>query len=87
MPGKRRFQLAPRIGVLIPPWQGGHDVLMNDLREKLAKLREDVWECELMSSRAHDPEHRAMLSELAAKLRQMIDDVEAAIARIAGEPD
>jgi hypothetical protein len=57
---------------------------MDELREKLAKLREDARECDLMSMQALDPEHREMLSDLAAKLRQMIEDIEDAIARITG---
>ena len=72
-----------RVSLLVP--QRGQTCEMDELREKLARLREDAMECDRMSEQALDPDHRDMLGHLAASLRQMIEDVEEAIARIAGE--
>ena len=45
---------------------GNEAIPMNELREQLARLREDAALCEAMSSEATDPDHRQMLARLAA---------------------
>jgi hypothetical protein len=48
-------------------------------------LREDTAQCDFVSSDATDPDHRQMLAHLAARLRTMIEDVEAAVIKITGD--
>jgi hypothetical protein len=60
---------------------------MDELREQLARLREDAALCEAMSSEATDPDHRQMLARLAARLLTMIEAVEAEIVKITGGPE
>lgn len=58
---------------------------MQDLRDKLEKLRADAEDCTLISRLATDKAKRDVFSHLAAQMHGMIAEVEAAIAaRIAG---
>ena len=53
---------------------------MNDLREKLEKLRADAEDCTLISRLVTDKAKRELFASLAAQLRGMIAEVETAIA-------
>lgn len=55
---------------------------MEDLRKQLEQLREEAEDCDVLSERTLDPEHREMLGRLSAKLHQMIDAIEAAISEL-----
>ena len=58
---------------------------MKDLREKLEKLRADAEDCTLISRLATDKAKRDLFAGMAAQIRQMIAELEAAIeARVAG---
>jgi len=60
-------------------------MLMKELRDKLEKLRADAEDCTLISRLATDKAKRELFARLAAQIRQMIAELEAAIeARIAG---
>ncbi len=52
---------------------------MKDLRNKLEKLRADAEDCTLISRLATDKAKRELFARLAAQIRQMIAELEAAI--------
>jgi hypothetical protein len=59
---------------------------MENLREKLEKLRADADDCSAISRLTNDMTKRKLFARLAAQLRKMADDVEVEIAnRLAGE--
>ena len=65
---------------------------MQDLKAKREKFLADAADCELIGSLANDPLKRATFRKLAAELRRMIAEIDAAIGRgggaaAAGEPD
>jgi SepF-like predicted cell division protein (DUF552 family) len=53
---------------------------MKDLRERLEKLRTDAEDCVLISKLATDKKKRETFARLAEHLRQLANDVAAAIA-------
>ena len=53
---------------------------MKDLRERLEKLRTDAEDCVLISKLATDKKKRETFARLAERLRQLANDVAAAIA-------
>jgi hypothetical protein len=53
---------------------------MQDLREKLEKLRTDAEDCALISKLATDMAKRQIFAKLAEHLGQLANDVEAVIA-------
>jgi hypothetical protein len=58
---------------------------MKDIREQLEKLRADAEDCTLISRLATDKAKRDLFAGMAAQLRQMIAELEAAIeSRVAG---
>jgi hypothetical protein len=63
-----------------------HSAGMENLREKLEKLRADADDCSAISRLTNDMTKRKLFARLAAQLRKMADDVEVEIAnRLAGE--
>ena len=58
---------------------------MQDLKDKLEKLRAEAEDCTLISRLASEKAKRELFAHLAAQIRGMIVEVESAIAaRIAG---
>jgi hypothetical protein len=53
---------------------------MDDMRGKLEKLLTEAEDCDLIGRLAADPGKRALFKKLAADLRTMASDIQAAIA-------
>jgi hypothetical protein len=53
---------------------------MEDLQERVAKLRDDAEDCAIISKLATDPTKRETFARLAIQLRQMARDVEKTLA-------
>ena len=66
---------------------------MEDLKAKREKFLADAADCELIGSLSNDPAKRATFRKLAADLRRMVAELDAAIsaagrgAAAAGKPD
>jgi hypothetical protein len=53
---------------------------MQDLKEKREKFLADATDCEMIGNLAAEPAKRELFRRLAANLRQMAADIDAAIA-------
>jgi hypothetical protein len=60
---------------------------VNDLMERLQKLRDDADDCELISKLATDQAKREVFANLAIQLRQAAADVEQVMAAKAATGD
>lgn len=58
---------------------------MRDMRVQLEKLRIDAAECALIRDLATDPAKRELFTRLADHLGALASEVEAAIAKLAGQ--